>query len=237
MEANVNILVINPNSSVSVTETIREAIGPRSDIDLGYYTAPPTAPKEINGDETAAQSEAAVLEDLKKNSALVDGFEVFLVCCFSDHPLVYSLPRLTGKPAVGMMQATLAYTILTATIEKLIILTSVRSWEPLLDKALARFMGTGTFPSGKFEKTRALEVGVVDLAKSFEIVCQRMESILGEYKGSVNAVILGCAGLTGMGPQLQKRFRGIEFVDGIITGVEFLSSIAHQRRTVNRRRQ
>ena len=234
MEAEVNLLVINPNSSTNVTETIRDAIGLRSDIHLGYYTAPPTAPKEINGDETAAQSEASVLEDLEKNRALFDGFEVLLVCCFSDHPLVYSLPKLTGKPVVGMMQATLAYTILTPTLEKLIILTSVRSWEPLLDKALSRFMGTGSFPSGKFEKTRALEVGVVDLAQSFETVCQRVESILGEYKGSVNAVILGCAGLTGMGAQLQKCFPGIEFIDGIITGVEFLSSIARQKRALNR---
>ncbi|KAF8002900.1 hypothetical protein HF325_002145 [Metschnikowia pulcherrima] len=81
-----SILVINPNSSVKVTNNLRNILKAPAGLTLEFYTAPSSSPEEIDGTETLILSEKATLPDLleKKLHLAHDGY---LVCCYSDHPL------------------------------------------------------------------------------------------------------------------------------------------------------
>lgn len=77
-----SILVINPNSSQSVTDGLAKALGPIAppETSLTFYTAPSVAPPSINDVITANLSASACFADIKMKSML-DKYDGFLVCC------------------------------------------------------------------------------------------------------------------------------------------------------------
>ena len=141
-----NILVINPNSSQKLQTTFRKLWAPRiCEITLLHCTPEFT---NRNHPKNSQLSETAVLQDFKERKSLKE-YDAFLVCCYSDHPLVESLADFTKKPVLGIMQATLLYALLMPGI-KLFILTSTSDWEPVLDKGVMDFVGTDEFPLKSF---------------------------------------------------------------------------------------
>lgn len=220
-----SILVINPNSSEKVTSNLRKILVPPPGIDLEFYTAPSSAPKEIDGAESLELSEKETLPDiLAKN--LHHTHDGFLVCCYSDHPLVHSLAENTTKPVLGIMQATLLYSYANARIGKLLVLTSTSGWNDLLDDAITRFAGCGVFPEEKFHRTKALDVLVTNLADAAEFskITTRVEAIFAQ-SGEPDCVLLGCAGMAGLDEKLAERYTGVVFVDSVKIGVEFLCGL------------
>ncbi|EEQ38263.1 hypothetical protein EJF18_30894 [Clavispora lusitaniae] len=222
-----SLLVINPNSSQSVTDNLRNILVAPPGITLEFYTAPPAAPKEIDGAQTSGLSEKIVLADLLANS-LHTKYDGYLICCYSDHPLIHSLATSTSKPVLGIMQATLLYSYSNARLKRSLVLTSTSGWNELLDSAITAFAGSGVFPKHKFEPTRALDVSVLSLSDPVEFgkITSRVEEVLVEYKDSnIDCILLGCAGMAGLDDKLSEVFPGIIFVDSVKIGVEFLSSL------------
>lgn len=223
-----SILIINPNSSVSVTNNLKDILIKPPQVQFDFYTAPPEAPKEINGNETSILSEKAVLPDLLEKGA-IDKYDGFLICCYSDHPLIHSLGKHTDKPILGIMQATLLYALLNPSVSKLFILTSVNEWEPLLDKAITDFVGASDFPSKKFQKTKGLDVSVLSLSdpEEYSKISTRVTDILKrEYaEDNINCVLLGCAGMAGLDEKLNESFPEVQFIDSVKVGVEFLAGL------------
>jgi Asp/Glu/hydantoin racemase len=78
--ATTNLLVINPNSSQSITAGLREVLEPPPGVALKFYTAPNTAPDSIMDITTGVQSAAACFEDMKSQNML-ENYDGFLVCC------------------------------------------------------------------------------------------------------------------------------------------------------------
>jgi len=224
-----SILVINPNSSQKVTDNLEKILVAPPGIELAFYTGPPEAPKEIDGERTLRLSEKAVLPDLLKKN-LHTKYLGYLVCCYSDHPLVHSLAKETKAPVLGIMQATLLYSYANARLNKSFVLTSTSGWNALLDAAIVSFTGTDTFPSKKFQRTRALDVLVLSLSdpEEFKKITDRVEKFLHEYRDDdIDCVLLGCAGMAGLDEKLTAKFPGIVFVDSVKIGVEFLTGLMH----------
>lgn len=80
--AEVNLLVINPNSSESITNGLQASLGPLTPpgARLSYFTAPPHAPKAIINTVTAIQTAAFCYEALLESGAL-SKYDGFLICC------------------------------------------------------------------------------------------------------------------------------------------------------------
>lgn len=217
------LLIINPNSSEKVTSNLKNIVVPPPETELEFYTAPSEAPPEIDGAATSAKSEEVVLPDLISTNA-VENYDGFLVCCYLDHPLVHSIRKLTSKPVLGIMQATLLWGL--ANQRKLFVLTSVSAWEPLIDQGIKDFVGTDEFPIKRFEHTRALNVSVLDLSEpaEFKKISDKVTQFLDEFGSDINCVLLGCAGMAGLDEKLSTAFPGIEFVDSVKVGVEYLAA-------------
>ena len=84
MSENVALLVINPNSTASVTDGLRAILPPPPGATLEFYTAPRNAPPAISDATTGVLSAAACFTDLTANGAL-DKYDGFLVCCCASY--------------------------------------------------------------------------------------------------------------------------------------------------------
>lgn len=213
------ILIINPNSSTKVTNDIKHVISSDT-VDFEFYTAPSSAPLEIDNDDTAKISESVVLPDLLSGHYL-DRFDGFLVGCFSNHPLIQSLKQYTSKPIMGIMQACLTYHLVNN--HNSIIITSFKSWEPLLDTAIKEFYRTKELPAN-IRPTKSFDINVSNLnsPEVFGEIVDKTREIIGD---DINCVLLGCAGMAGLDEKLLEKFPGVVFVDSVKIGVEVLVSL------------
>ncbi|KAJ7630702.1 Asp/Glu/hydantoin racemase [Roridomyces roridus] len=207
MSLETSILVINPNSTQSVTDGLIEVIRSPPGTKLAFYTGPPDAPPSIDDAATSTLSSTACMRDIRERGML-DQYDGFLVSCFSDHPLTHALREVTDKPVLGIFQASLAHALLCG--NKFGILTDgswvrLRRWgRRVLGSKSDRFCGVG----GERVESKMKE-GSAELAA------------LG-----VDVVILGCAGMSGMENLVHTGFGGdVRVVDGNKAGVELLAAL------------
>lgn len=212
-------LIINPNSSVSVTQNLKSLLPVPPNVQLDFYTAPKVAPLEIDGYDTSIASAEIVYPEIVRDH--LKNYDAFLVCCYSDHPLINELRKVTDKPILGIFQATITYA-LTQSPAKFGILTSTRSWEAILDKAVFDFFGGADVPL--FTGTVASNVNVTKLGDDeyFQQVVDKAK-ILAERGSKI--IILGCAGLSGLESKLKAAIPGVQFVDSVKIGTELLNTI------------
>ena len=78
----ISLLIINPNSSKSITDGLNFALTPLTPpaTKLTFYTAPNTAPSAISDLTTGIQSASACYDDIITQD-LVSRHDGFLVCC------------------------------------------------------------------------------------------------------------------------------------------------------------
>jgi Asp/Glu/hydantoin racemase len=217
-----SLLIINPNSSKSVTDNLAEILTAPPGVKFEFYTAPPEAPSEIDDEETSKKSTAVVLKDFKANKEkYLESYAGYLVCCYSDHPLVAELRELTHKTTLGIFQASITYG-LSQSPSKFGILTSTTSWEPLLDAAVTKFFGGANIPL--FVGTVASNVNVLGLnnPENFQKLVKKA-TLLKERGASI--ILLGCAGLSGLEAKLETAIPGVVFIDSVKVGAELLNAL------------
>ena len=152
----VKILVINPNSSEKVTKNLEKQL-----LNRKMFNCFSIPVHQIHQKKSPLplhyNQKRLYLKIFKVNIEDRLNYDGYLVCCYSDHPLVYSLGKLTKKPVMGIMQATLLFALLQPTTKttKLFILTSTSEWELVLDQSIIDFVGADNFP---VKNLRKLEV-------------------------------------------------------------------------------
>lgn len=213
------LLIINPNSSKSVTDNLEFILTAPPHTTLTFYTGPPNAPPEIIDYETSLSSANACFPELR--DSYINKYDGFLVCCFSDHPLIYMLREITDKPIFGIFQASLTYS-LTQSPSKFGILTSTKSWESILDNSTDDFFGGYRCPL--FQGTVASEVDVLKLSDPtyFSKLVEKAKVLSGRES---RIILLGCAGLSGLESKLEKEIPGVKFIDSVKIGVELLNAL------------
>ncbi|EGV65791.1 dal80p-controlled protein [Yamadazyma tenuis] len=217
------LLVINPNSSEKVTNDMRDLLPQVPGIQYDFYTAPAAAPSEIDGEHAGEVSEAVVYPDLIKRKLL--DYDGYLVCCYSDHPLVYSLTQSTNKPILGIMLGSLIYSVSNPRFSKSMILTSTSSWNNTLDKSILKFFKSHSFPQS-MARTKSFDINVVNLNNPvvYGEIVKKVQLYLDE-EPQVNCVLLGCAGMVGLDSKLAKTFPDVRFIDSVRVSAEILASL------------
>jgi len=227
-----NILVINPNSSESITKTLERTLIAPPSTNLHFFTGPSSSPPSINDEATSKQSCDACLPVLLST---VEDYDGFLVACYSEHSLVAALrDKVSGKPVVGIFEASVVHSLLRG--RKFGIVTTGQAWETLLSQAVHNFLGLGSYvserplQSGRFAGVTSTGLGVLELHDANpDEVSQRIGLAarrLVEDAGA-DVICLGCAGMVGMEDAVRKGVNGKEVVvvDGVVSGVELLAGM------------
>ncbi|EXJ93956.1 hypothetical protein A1O1_02349 [Capronia coronata CBS 617.96] len=226
------ILLINPNSTRSMTEACLNSIRPiiPTGVEVTGYTAPYPAPTAIESATDAIMSTEAVLRDLAKHAAsngeTVQNFDGMIVACFSKHPLIEALRESYDVPVIGIMEASL-YVARMLGGRFGIVATGQRS-KIMQDDQVAAY-GLSHFYVG----SESTHLGVLELeSRPREEVAKRIAhaSRTLVVKGA-DTILLGCAGMTDLTRAAKDAVRDedgrrtVNVIDSVEAGVMMMASL------------
>lgn len=211
------LLVVNPNSTVSMTTKIgraAEAVAAPSTV-IEAWTSE-SGPPSIQGPEDGEAALPGLFEKIRKGRDR--GFEAFVIACFDDTGL-YEARRLTKSPVVGIGEAAFHAAMLIA--DRFSVVTTLSVSVPIIEENLLRY-GIGE----KCAKVRACEVPVLDLEIPGSGAADRISA---EIRNAIradgcDAIVLGCAGMADLANEL-GRVHNIPVVDGVAAAVKIAEAL------------
>jgi allantoin racemase len=217
-----NLLVINPNTSASVTQLlhfhIQAVAGNR--VRVHAVTAPFGAPY-ITDEVSYAVAAHATLDAWNAWSAAAHPTEAteatlavdaVIIGCFGD-PGLFAMRELCTVPVIGLAEASFAQ---AARHGRFAIVTGGVRWRPMLER-LASATGYGAALAG----IRTIEPTGSELAAdpawARGLLTKACRDAAREFRAS--AIVLGGAGLAGMAAELQADV-DVPVIDSVLAGAE-----------------
>ncbi|KAL6874300.1 Asp/Glu/hydantoin racemase [Trichoderma longibrachiatum] len=218
----IRILLLNPNSSRSMTKSMEAAANSIAtlypSVSISTYTAPEPSPASIDNAEGIHASVQAVINDPDFKTRLQnEAFDAVLVACFSVHPLVKHLANaLKPIPVTGIFEASILTALSLVPLvqeeqRKWGIVTTGAFWEAHLADGVAAFLGqtpstASATGSSSFSDARFAGVFSTGLnAGDFHEIPQEQINVrLREAtkrllsSGDVTCVVMGCGGMGGL---------------------------------------
>ncbi|KAI1200248.1 hydantoin racemase [Nemania serpens] len=247
----IKILLLNPNSSSSMTEGMKTAL---NDIDLPHsteiyaYTAPPTSPASINDASDIERSTSAVLADADLIRILrANSYDGIVVACYSAHPLVPALQSGPATAVTGIFEATVLSALsLLRPGGKWGIVTTGKFWEGHLSDGVGTFLGAdgNINTNARFAGVQSTGLDASDFHRGVDpaVVREKLKAatkrLLGA--GDVQVVVMGCAGMAGLEDVIREaadEARGAAFaysvlhvIDGVRAGVMLVDHMIRNQR-------
>lgn len=178
----ISILLINPNSTSSMTEACLRSVSSTlpPHVTVHGFTAPASAPTAIEGRADAVLSAADCFRALQPiiRDQSQPRFDAFLVACFSAHPLVPMLREEFTQPCIGIMEASLYASRMCG--DRLSVITTGQRSRLLHEDSINTTYGLGNFSVG----CEAADVAVLELdSRPREEVYAGLPSQRGEEAG------------------------------------------------------
>lgn len=211
-----HLLLINPNTTRSMTDTIaaaaRAAAAPGTEVRAVQPTFGP-ASIECHLDEVVAA--AGVAEQVRRAG---DWPDAVVVACFGD-PGVDAARELTAAPVLGIAEAAFhAASFLATSFSVVTTLTrTCTTAERLLQRSGLAAVCRGV---------HGTDIPVLDLEREPEATCARIEAAAREAlaRDRSDALVLGCAGMAPLCARLSERL-GVPVVDGVAAAVGFAQAL------------
>ena len=210
------IQVINPNSTVSMTEKILESISQivSQNVEIISCTAQGT-PASIEGHYDEAMAVPALLEEVAR--AEQNNIDGVVVACFDD-PGIGACREIFSGPVIGICEAGMKAATMLAT--SFSVVTTLPRSIPIIEELTRRY-GCDHF----CRKVRAADIPVLDLEEDNGA----RDKVKSEIQKAINednceSVLLGCAGMADLTPWLSKE-TGIPVIDGVTVAVKFVEAL------------
>ncbi|KAF7339853.1 Transcriptional factor [Mycena venus] len=223
----ISILVINPNSSQSVTDGLKEALvaPPETDIVFLHRTT-----ERASIDQRLKRWDAQrgdMLSTYRRDRINRPVRRISL----SEHPLIAMLRETTTKPVIGILQASIAQALLCG---QRFGIVATGSHVYRYDRyAEVRNVLGGT--SNRFSGLAPSGLGVVELREGDR---QHVESSMRKASGvlaglGTDVIIMGCAGMCGMEKLVESGVKEagygpVKVVDGNKAGVEMIAALCEE---------
>ena len=218
------ILVLNPNTTASMTEKIgaaaRRVASPGTEI---VARNPAVGPASIEGFYDEAMCLPGILEVIRTTPD-VDGV---VIACFDDTGLD-AARCLTDKPVVGIGEA--AYHMASMISNKFSVITTLGRSVPALEHNLHKY---GL--SARCARVRSSEVAVLELEEQGSDATNRISSeiALAMAEDRAEAIVLGCAGMTDLTEFLSAR-HGLPVLDGVVCALTLCESLVRLKLKTSR---
>jgi allantoin racemase len=203
------ILVLNPNTTASMTEKIgaaaRRVASAETEI-VAVNSA--NGPASIEGFYDEAMSLAGMLAVIRNTP----DFDAVVIACFDDTGLD-AARCLTDKPVIGIGEA--AYHMASMISNKFSVVTTLARSVPALEHNLHRY---GLI--SRCARVRSSEVAVLDLEHPGSDACNRISAEISRAisEDRAEAIVLGCAGMADLADALAKE-HGLPVLDGVVCAV------------------
>lgn len=197
---------INPNATAAMTDNIvasaRAALPEAEITGLTNHDGPPA----IQGAADGAAALPGLLDRVREAVAL--GTQAIVIACFDDTGLAEA-QAAAGCPVLGIGQS--SYAMAAALGLRFSVVTSTAASVPVIEENI-RQQGF----AGQCASVRASGLAVLDIDEGSERVRARLadEIALASRQDGAAAVVLGCAGMSGLRPDLAAR-TGVQLIDGV----------------------
>ncbi|HEX8967198.1 MAG TPA: aspartate/glutamate racemase family protein [Chloroflexota bacterium] len=214
------VLVVNPNTSREMTETIRvSAEAAARNIGIEVDTCCPAhGPESIEGRFDEIVSAYWTLECVME---VADRYDGIVVACYGPHPAVEGIREATDMPTMGIMEASILYALPLG--DRFSIVTTSPRWQPLLEEGV-RMLGVET----RCASVRSSGLAVLDLDRlPTDQVCARLveQARLAVERDGAEVILLGCAGMAGLREAVSGGV-GVPVVDAVWAGVTLVGALA-----------
>ncbi|CTQ53365.1 Hydantoin racemase [Roseibium album] len=209
-----HILVINPNTTVSMTEKIGEAARLASSPSTRITAVNPViGPAAIQGPVDGAAALPGLHELFDETLGTDQSITAVIIACFDDTGL-FELKEKSPVPVIGIGEA--AYHIASVAAVRFSVITTLSVSVPVLESNL-RQLGL----ANRCARVRASEVPVLALENPnsnarHRIECE-IETALEE--DNIGAIALGCAGMADLAADLSARYK-VPVIDGVASAVK-----------------
>lgn len=218
MTTRTKVMVINPNSSVSMTELLRNTcsnlIAAPGVIE---FLTSDSAPKSIEGFSDGALAANGLSRIVTKLENQPSAPMSYVVACFDDTG-VNALRELTEAPVIGIGEAACQAASLLG--QRFIVMTSLARSISIIENNLHHY-GLDRRCSGVF----ASNLPVLQLESdpsALDQVCDAARQSLARTGAEV--LVLGCAGMSRWVKPLNKSL-GVPVIDGVSVGIKIAESL------------
>lgn len=205
------LLVINPNTTASITELaarhVRAALGPEVEVvtATGRFGC-----AYIASEACYAIAGHAALECLAQHGT---GSDAVLLACFGD-PGLFALREASAAPVIGLAEASLQ-----AAAEqggRFSIVTGGERWKPMLER-FAAMLGY----RDRLASVRTLSLTGAEIAEKPDAALAALVDACAAAadEDRADVVILGGAGLAGLAERIQPRVR-LPVLDSVVVGAQ-----------------
>jgi allantoin racemase len=206
------ILVVNPNTSVAMTEKIGEAAravaAPGTEI---IAVNPADGPVSIEGYYDEAFSVPGLLAEIRKGEA--SGVSSHVIACFDDSGLE-AARSLASAPVIGIGEA--AFHLASLVAHRFTVVTTLSRSIASIETNLMKY-GLAT----RCARVRACEVPVLALddpaSNASALISAEIEHAKREDRAE--AIVLGCAGMADLAARLTEE-HGLPVIDGVAGAVK-----------------
>jgi allantoin racemase len=211
MSGKTRILVVNPNTTASMTETISDAANRvrNADTEICAVTSS-MGPVSIEGYYDEAFAVPGLLLELARGER--DGADAAIIACFDDTGLD-AARALADIPVIGICEAAVSAAAFIA--QRFTIVTTMeRSRQPL--EHLVHRYGMAARCT-----VRAADIPVLSLEDPSSNAKARLRAEMTEAlrHDRADAIVLGCAGMADLVSALRAEF-GVPVIDGVAAAVK-----------------
>lgn len=206
------ILIVNPNTTVAMTETIGRAARAVAAAGTEIVAVnPPDGPVSIEGYYDEAFSVPGLLAEIAKGDA--SGVSAHIIACFDDTGLE-AARCISPAPVIGIGEA--AFHLASMLGHRFSVVTTLSRSIAVIENNLLKY---GL--AGRCAKVRACEVPVLSLDDPASDAAARIgaEIELAKQEDRAEAIVLGCAGMADLAANLSQR-HGLPVLDGVASAVK-----------------
>lgn len=212
-----NILIINPNTTRSMTEKVRAAADAIVPPHVNVHVATSEfGPESIQGPDDGYAAIPGLLSAFE--AGLKNDIDGFAIACFDDTGLD-ECRKMTEKPVIGIGEAAFHASMMLG--HRFSVVTTLAVSIPVIEENLKRY---GV--SEQCMKVRASDVAVLELEKEGSEAEEQISAEISQalLQDDSSAIVLGCAGMAPLAQRLSAR-HCVPVIDGVVAAALMLPSL------------
>ncbi len=220
------IQVINPNTSLAMTESI--GVAARSVARAGteiVSVCPTFGPASIESYYDEYLCVPGILDEIRKGEA--DKADAYIIACYGD-PGLAAAREVTTKPVLGIAEASLSIASILAA--RFSIVTVIPRIQTMLEEMVARYGFRHRVVSIRTTPLYVLDVEK-DPARALQML--RAEARTARDEDDAEAILLGCAGFAQFAQELEGDLN-IPVLDGVVCAVKLAEAIIELGKTTSK---
>jgi allantoin racemase len=224
------LLLINPNTTASMTRTIADVARAYTPPDVTLDALEPAhGPASIEGQLDEVVSAYWTLQTVLP---VADRYDGLIVACYSPHPAIGALREALAQPVMGIMEASILHALPLG--DRFSIVTTSARWTPLLQEGV-RMLGV----ESRCASVRSTGLAVLELESLPEAEVRerlRVEACAAVEQDGAEVICLGCAGMAGLDQAIHQA-TGVPVVDGVRAALMLVCGLVRTGLHTSKRRR